>query len=102
MIIIIPIGGIGQRFKENNYKKPKALIKVDKKEIIFHLIDNLNINSTISYIYIPYNIEYVKYNFENLLKKRYPNYKFKFMVLEEQTRGAAETIYKALQKLNLK
>ena len=99
MIIIIPIGGIGQRFKENDYKNPKALIKVDKKEIIFHLIDNLNINSTISYIYIPYNIEYVKYNFENLLTKRYPNYKFKFMVLEQQTRGAAETIYKALQNL---
>ena len=27
MIIIIPIGGIGQRFKEKGYRKPKALIE---------------------------------------------------------------------------
>jgi hypothetical protein len=28
MIIIIPIGGIGQRFKDNGYSKPKALINL--------------------------------------------------------------------------
>ena len=27
MIVIIPLGGTGERFK-NNYKEPKALIKV--------------------------------------------------------------------------
>ena len=99
MIILIPIGGTGQRFKKEGYTLPKALIKVNGKEIIFHLIDNLKISNKISYIYIPYNIEYTKYDFEHLLERRYPNYKFKFMILEEQTRGAAETIYKALQNL---
>ena len=99
MIILIPLGGIGQRFKKEGYSIPKALIQVNGKEIIFHLIDNLKINANISYIYIPYNIEYTKYDFENLLERRYPNYKFKFMILEEQTRGAAETIYKALKNL---
>jgi len=34
MIVIIPIGGIGQRFKENGYKNPKALINVYGKSII--------------------------------------------------------------------
>lgn len=27
-MILIPLGGIGKRFKDNNYKKPKALINV--------------------------------------------------------------------------
>ena len=99
MIILIPLGGTGKRFKKEGYILPKALIKVNGKEIIFHLIDNLKISNKISYIYIPYNIEYENYDFENLLKNRYPNYKFKFMILEQQTRGAAETIYKALQNL---
>ena len=99
MIILIPLGGTGQRFKKEGYTLPKALIKVNGKEIIFHLLDNLNINSKISHIYIPYNIEYAEYDFENLLKKRYPKYKFKFMILEQKTRGAAETIYKAIQNL---
>ena len=28
MIIVIPLGGIGSRYKKNGYNKPKALIKV--------------------------------------------------------------------------
>ena len=69
MIIIIPIGGIGQRFKENGYNKPKALIKVFGKPILFWLIDSLNINKD-SIIYIPYNKEYQKYRFEELIYNR--------------------------------
>ena len=34
MIILIPLGGTGERFKKEGYKVPKALIKVDNKEII--------------------------------------------------------------------
>jgi NDP-sugar pyrophosphorylase family protein len=48
MIILIPIGGLGERLKKKGFKKPKALIKVKEKEIIFHLLDNLIINSSIS------------------------------------------------------
>ena len=63
MIILIPLGGNGKRFKNKGYLLPKALIKINGKEIIFHLIDNLKINKNISFIYIPYNIEYTKYYF---------------------------------------
>ena len=42
MIIIIPIGGIGQRFKDNNYTNPKALINIYEKPIISYLLDNLD------------------------------------------------------------
>jgi len=28
MIVLIPLGGVGQRFKSYGYKKPKALIHV--------------------------------------------------------------------------
>ena len=98
MILLIPLGGIGSRFQKEGYTLPKALIKVNNKEIICHLLDNLNIE-TIDYIYIPYNKCYIEYNFESFLEKKYPTYKFKFMVLENQTRGAAETIFNALRIL---
>ena len=39
MIVIIPLGGIGDRFKKNNYNEPKALINVLGKPIIFYLLD---------------------------------------------------------------
>ena len=101
MIVIIPIGGVGQRFKENGYKKPKALINIYGKSIISYLIDNLNIDS-IDYIFIPYNKEYRHFNFESLLIKSYPKIKFKFLCLEKNTRGAAETINIGLNSLKEK
>ena len=91
MIIIIPIGGTGERFKESGYKNPKALINIYGKSIISYLLDNLNTDK-IDYIYIPYNKEYKNYRFEDLLIKNYPKINFRFFCLEYNTRGAAETI----------
>jgi HAD superfamily hydrolase (TIGR01509 family) len=90
--IMIPLGGIGSRFKEKNYKEPKALIEVNGKPIIYWLIDNLKIiNSTT--IIIPYNFnEYKDMCFENKLKKKYPDIDFKFYPIYNNTRGAVETI----------
>lgn len=99
MIIIIPLGGTGERFKKNGYKKPKALINVFGKPILFYLLDNLSIEN-IDYIYIPYNKEYVEYNFESLLKKNYPSINFKFFILKNNTRGAAETLNLSIKNLN--
>ena len=98
MIVLIPIGGIGQRFKDNGYSRPKALINVFGNTIISYLLDNLN-KSIIDYIFIPYNKEYQKFRFEEMLKKNYPEVQFKFFRLEENTRGAAETINIGLTNL---
>ena len=98
MIIIIPLGGIGDRFKKRGFKEPKALIEVDKKPILFHLLDNLNLQN-IDFVYIPYNKEYEKYDFENTVKNRYNDIQFKFFKLESNTRGAAETLNIAIQNL---
>lgn len=99
MIIILPIGGVGQRFKENGYKKPKALINIYEKPIISYLLDNLNTDN-IDYIFIPYNKEYKQYRFEDFLIKNYPDINFKFLCLENNTRGAAETINIGINNLN--
>ena len=101
MIIIIPIGGIGKRFKDNGYKNPKALINIFGKPIIHYLLSNLNLTD-VDFVYIPYNSEYLKYNFESSLQKDYPNISFKFLCLKNNTRGAADTINIALNKLEKK
>ena len=51
MIVIIPLGGKGERFKKNKYNEPKALIKVLGKPIIFYLLENLNLK-LVKYVYI--------------------------------------------------
>lgn len=100
MIIIIPLGGLGKRFKDNNYEEPKALIKVFGKPILFWLLDSLTIDSE-TIIYIPYNNEYKKFRLEDLLRKTYPNINFIFLELYKNTNGAAETLNIALNKLEL-
>lgn len=100
MIILIPLGGIGERFKNLNYKLPKPLINVMGKPIIFWLLDNINFQN-INLVYIPYNYELSKYMFEERILNRYPNINFKFLKLEENTRGAAETVLKSLNQLDL-
>jgi len=98
MIILIPLGGKGERFKLQGYKIPKALIEVENKPIIFWLLDNI-VYKNIDYIYIPYNIEYNNYNFQELLKLKYPNFNFKFLVINHDTLGATHTISIALENI---
>ena len=98
-MILIPLGGIGKRFKDNNYKRPKALINVLGNPMIFHLLDNLKLTNEL--VYIVYNNEYKKYRFEDILKKKYPELTLSFMCLDNNTKGAAETINIALKNLNI-
>ena len=39
MQIIVPMSGYGERFRRAGYALPKALIEVDGKPIIAHVID---------------------------------------------------------------
>ena len=98
MFLLIPIGGIGSRFKKNEYSQPKALINVLGKPIIFWLLDNLKLYN-IDFIYIPYNKEYLNFNLEDILIYKYPHINFKFFVLKHNTKGAAETINISLKYL---
>jgi UDP-N-acetylglucosamine 2-epimerase len=99
-IVLIPIGGLGTRFKDNGYKRPKTLINVFGEPIIYHLINNLNIDDE-TLLYIIYNDEYKKYRFEDMLMKNYPEIHFKFYHLLYNTEGASETINIALRNINL-
>jgi len=89
MNIIIPLGGKGERFQKEGYKEPKPLIKVFDKEMILHVLDNLNIKR-IDNVYIIYHYSLNDYNFCDIVHKKYPE--ITFIRLAEQTLGAAETI----------
>lgn len=99
MIIIIPLGGLGTRFRQAGYNNPKPLVNAMGKPIIYWLLDCLQLDN-INQIIIPYNNELTKYRFEDKLRKDYPSINFNFVNLVSDTRGAIETILFALNKID--
>lgn len=100
MIIIIQAGGFGMRFKDAGYTKPKPLVNIIGKPMLFWLLKNLDLTN-IKFVIIPYNKELEKYRFEDLLKNKFPNINFLFHKLEDDTNGPAEATMVALNKLNI-
>ena len=101
MHIIIPIGGTGQRFKEENYIMPKPLINVLGKSMIYRVIDNLHIQPDDT-ILIVYNNQLKDFNFENLIKFYFPDKNIKFASIDCLTKGASETVLLGLNNLSVK
>ena len=99
MNIIIPIGGSGRRFSDDNYILPKPLIKSLGKSIIFWNLENLNVDSSDT-IHIVYRKDFDFYNFRDLIENKFPNLKIKFIVIENDTRGASETVLYALNSMS--
>lgn len=98
MLLLIPLGGLGERFSKIGYLKPKPLINVFGKPIIFWLLDNLDL-TLVDKIIIPYHHSLIKYHFEDLLKKTYPKKEFIFIPLLKNTLGASDTVLHALNYL---
>ena len=92
MNIIIPLGGKGERFKNNGYNTPKPLINIFEKQMIFYVLDNLKFIEQDNIFIIYYNLD----DFEEIILNKYP--KTNFIKLNEQTRGAAETIMIVIRK----
>jgi capsule biosynthesis phosphatase len=101
MNILIPIGGIGKRFSDEGYSSPKPLIKVLGIPMIQRVIASLKTNSE-DLIHIVFNPELNQWNFTETLQKEFPEKNFRFVQLEKQTRGAAETILHGLRGLDPK
>jgi len=98
MNIVIPLGGIGQRFKNEDYNFPKVLTPVLGKKIISWVIESFCLNEN-DCLTIIYNNQLDYYNFEDVLRKEY-DYKFNFIKLPFQTSGPVETILYGISKLN--
>jgi beta-phosphoglucomutase-like phosphatase (HAD superfamily)/molybdopterin-guanine dinucleotide biosynthesis protein A len=89
MNIIIPLGGKGERFKNNGYNKPKPLITIFEKNMIEYVIDNINITEEDT-IFIIYNKSLDTHDFCDIISAKYPSIKF---IKVDDTKGAAETLF---------
>lgn len=98
MNIVIPMAGLGSRFLQAGYKKPKPLIDVCGKSMIERVLDNFSTVSNKKFILIvrKEHIENNKSFFEELVKK----YTCNIITVDKITEGAACTILKAVGFIN--
>lgn len=94
---MIPLGGKGERFRNQDYRTPKVLVPVLGKEVIFWVLESLKVTAN-DYVTIIYNNELEAYQFEDRVRKKF-SYKFNFIKLPFQTGGPVETILYGLSKL---
>jgi HAD superfamily hydrolase (TIGR01509 family) len=96
MNIIIPLGGKGERFLRHGYSQPKPLIKVLHKEMIFYVLDSLNLCDKDN-VYIIYSFDLDNFNFASIIFAKYP--KIRLIPIHYQTSGVVETLHYGLNNI---
>lgn len=99
MNIIIPVGGRGERFKQNKYIVPKPLIYAKGKRIIHWVLESLNLDDN-DIVTIVVKKELKKYQFENVIKHSFPNHNIRVLILDYDTNSPVETVLYALKNMD--
>ena len=94
--VLIPMAGLGSRFRDAGYTFPKPLIEIRNKPMIQVVVENLNLDA--NYIYVVQKAHREKYNLDTLLNLITPG--CKIVEAKELTEGAACTALLAKEFIN--
>lgn len=98
MIVIIPMAGEGQRFKDKGYTHPKFLISIRGKPMIQWVLESLNVPA---HYYLVVREEHVdQYHLRDMFQSLLP-YSHTLVTVPGKTEGAACTVQAALAQANL-
>ena len=89
------MAGRGQRFVDAGYEKPKMLIEAKGKTLLEWSVDSLPLELSSKLIFILLKDHDDDYNLVEIISSKYGNHSIEFVVLDEVTRGQAETVLKA-------
>ena len=98
MKILIPMAGEGSRFAKEGYTFPKPLIDVNGKPMIQAVVENLKFDC--EYIFLVRKSHIEKYDGLLHTLKRITNNKFRYIVIDGLTEGAACTALLAKEYIN--
>ena len=94
--VLIPMAGLGSRFKDAGYVFPKPLVEVDGKPMIQAVVESLGVNA--QYTYIVQKEHYERYNLSYLLNLITPN--CNIVQVDGVTEGAAVTCLLATEYID--
>jgi len=98
MNVIVPLGGLGTRFQNEGYGRPKPFVRVLGKEMILWVLDNLSLQSD-DCLVIVFNPAFLSMDvfMREVVQSRFSN--CTLVELAGPTRGAAETVLFGLKGL---
>ncbi|UJZ94016.1 glycosyltransferase family 2 protein [Photobacterium damselae subsp. damselae] len=100
-MIIIPMAGLSSRFFKAGYKKPKYMLDAHGISLFDHAVNSFKAYfKTETFLFIVRDV----YGTVEFVKQRVNALgitSFNVVVLQEETRGQAETVYLGLKQLNL-
>lgn len=100
-MIIIPMAGLSSRFKKSGYELPKYMLNAKGKTLFEHSVESFrHYFSSECFLFIALSV----YETKNFIKEKckvlgIKNYKV--VILNNPTRGQAETVYLGLKELGL-
>ncbi|MDA9000671.1 glycosyltransferase family 2 protein [Gammaproteobacteria bacterium] len=97
MNIVIPMAGLGSRFSDAGYKKPKPFIDVAGKPMIVRVLDNLNV--PLARFILVAQKEHLEQE-KALVKLIESEYQAKFVAIDGLTEGTACTVLSARRYIN--
>lgn len=100
MTFVFPMAGKGQRFIDAGYDLPKYLVKVNDKTLLQYSIESLPLEIADQIVFIALKEHEEKFLLSNRLKSILGNHNFTLFLLDELTRGQAETVLKARHYIN--
>jgi dTDP-glucose pyrophosphorylase len=98
MNILIPMAGLGSRFKQEGFDLPKPLIEVNGKSLIEHSVESLGIDGKYIFITRDYNDQNLNDLLSEKLKKLKPD--SIEIKISSVTKGSAETCLMAIELID--
>lgn len=89
---------VSYRFAAEGYRRPKPLINIVGRPMLFWLLDNLQVGPEDTvWIGMQRQLQGAEYAIEARLRKEYPSLDLRVVSIDFQTRGAVETLFIMLQ-----
>ncbi|CAN0140701.1 unnamed protein product, partial [Laminaria digitata] len=89
------------RFAAEGYRRPKPLINLVGRPMLFWLLDNLQVDPEDTlWIGMQRELQRAEYAIEDRLRKEYPSLDLRVVSIDFQTRGAVETLFIMLQHMS--
>jgi NDP-sugar pyrophosphorylase family protein len=97
--IVIPLAGMGTKFKEAGYAFPKALVDIQGQTMIERVVKNIRPQVEHRFIFVCQREQYETYDLHNVFKRATGD-AFEVIKLHGPTEGAACTVLAAIERIN--